>query len=155
MVKIADLMVSEMVTVAPTDTVAEATRRMAQNRVGAVLLVDGTRLDGLFSERDLATRVVAAGKDPATTAVRDVATRDVVTVATGDGVRVALDAFRRGRFRHLPVLDGGQPAGILSTRDLLAHAVEALEAYLSQAGYDRDTAAGVDPYDHFGGSYGK
>lgn len=155
MVKIADLMVSDTVTVASSETVAAATLCMAQNRVGAVLLVDGEQLDGLFSERDLAVRVVAAGKDPATTVVGDVATRDLVTVAASDGVRPALEAFRRGKFRHLPVVEAGKPVGILSTRDLLAHAVGALEAYIAQAGYESDTAAGKDPYDHIGGGYGK
>lgn len=155
MSKVADLMATGPITASADEKVTEVAKRMAGGHVGAVLVVSGDSLVGVFSERDVATRVIATGKDPAATAVGDVATREVVTVGPDDGIRAALDKFRQGGFRHLPVVNGGRPVGILSTRDLMAAAIDRLEKFIEQAGYDRDTAAGADPYDHFGGSYGK
>lgn len=149
------LMATETITVAPGDTVAEAARRMLANRVGAVLVVEGGRLSGLVSERDVAARVVAVGRDPQQTLVAEVATRDVVTVEANASVRAVLEAFRAHRVRHLPVLRDGRLAGILSTRDFLAFVVDGLERHIERVRYDASLAAGGDPYDHFGGGYGK
>ena len=155
MSKVADLMATEAITANVSETVREVAQRMAGTQVGAVLVMAGDDLVGVFSERDLAVRVIAEGRDPATTPVGDVATTDVVTVGADDGIRAALDKFRIGKFRHLPVVNDSKLVGILSTRDLLVTAIERLEKYIEQVGYERKTAAGIDPYDHFGGSYGK
>ena len=155
MSKIADLMATGPITAGVDDKVADVARQMAATQVGAVLVLAGDSLAGVFSERDLAVRVIAEGRDPAATRVGDVATTDVVSVGPDDGIRAALEKFRSGRFRHLPVVAGEKPVGILSTRDLLVAALDRLEKFIEQAGYDRETAAGGDPYDHFGGSYGK
>lgn len=155
MAKISDLMVTETITVRPVDTVAEAARRLAANRVGAVLVVDNGVLHGLLSERDIVTRVLGAQLDPAATPVASVATRDVVCVDVGARLRDVLATFRDKRFRHLPVTENGKPVGILSTRDFLAYLVDGLERYVDQGKYAQDIAEGTDPYDHLGGGYGK
>jgi CBS domain-containing protein len=155
MAGIGELMVTDMVTATPYETVAEAARRMARNRIGAILLVDKGDLWGLFSERDLLTRVVQENRDPNTTDVGSVATRNPVTVDIDAPVKRVLQIFREGKFRHLPVMRAGKPAGILSTRDFLEHLVDGLERYIEEMRYNRDLAAGVDPYDHLGGSYGR
>lgn len=155
MSKVADLMATGPITATIGEMVSDVAKRMAGGQVGAVLVVAGDDLVGVFSERDVATRVIAAGKDPATTAVGDVATKDVVSVGPDDGIRAALDKFRAGKFRHLPVVNGGKAVGILSTRDLMAAAIDRLEKFIEQSGYDRETAQGIDPYDHIGGGYGK
>jgi len=80
MAGIAELMVTEMVTARPTETVAAVAQRMGQNRVGAVLVVDGEALWGLFSERDLLNRVVREGRDPSVTDVGDVSSRGIETI---------------------------------------------------------------------------
>jgi len=155
MANIRELMVTDMVTVLPTDTVLEATRRLAANRVGAVLVVQNGTLQGLFSERDLVTRVLGAQRDPAATPVAAVATNDVVCVDVEARVRDVLATFRDKRFRHLPVTENGKPVGILSTRDFLAFLVDGLERYIDQRKYAKEIAEGGDPYDHLGGAYGK
>lgn len=154
MSKISTLMVTDAITANPAETVSAVAQKMAGSDVGAVLVVEEGALRGVFSERDLATRVVAAGKDPVSTRVGDVATTEVVSVAPDDGIRSALAKLEKGKFRHLPVVESGKPVGIVSTRDLLSAAVGSLEKFIEQAGYDRETADGGDPYDHFGGSYG-
>jgi CBS domain-containing protein len=155
MSSIETLMATEMISVAPGDSIAEAARRMLRNRVGAVLLVERGKVTGLLSERDIVARVVAVGRDPQQTLVAEAATRDVVTIDVETPVRTVLETFRTHRVRHLPVLRDGRLAGILSTRDFLAFLVEGLERHIERARYDQSLAAGGDPYDHFGGSYGK
>ena len=149
------LMVTEMVTATANETVAEVARRMSRNRVGAVLIVEQNALRGLFSERDLLTRVVQENRDPQTTPVGAVATRDPCTIAVDAPLKEVLTVFRERKFRHLPVVRGTVPVGILSTRDFLEYLVEGLEHYIDQLKYKRELAEGVDPYDHVGGSYGR
>ena len=155
MADIRDLMVTRLIEVDGGTTAQQAGKRMADNRVGAVLVVDGDRLQGILSERDIVTRVVAAGKDPDATSAADVATTEVVTVDVEAPFRSVLDTFRSSRFRHLPVLEGGKPVGILSTRDFLAFLVDGFERLVDNARYREQLAAGADPYDHLGGSYGR
>jgi len=155
MTTIETLMATDLVEAAPQETVADVTARMAKNKVGAVLVNDGEQMVGLFSERDLAGRVIAAGLDPRKTAVVDVATRDIVSIEASKPLRDVLALFREKRFRHLPVTREGKFVGILSTRDFLAHLVDGLEGFIENQKYASDVAEGVDPYDHIGGSYGR
>lgn len=155
MAGIADLMATQMITASPYETVAEVARRMGHSNVGAVLVVEKGALWGLFSERDLVTRVVGEGRDPNKTDVGDVATRELVTIDVNAPLRSVIEAFRQKRFRHLPVLRDGNPVGILSTRDFFEYIVEACERCIDDRTYNRLLATGVDPYDHPGGSYGR
>lgn len=155
MTAIRNLMVKDMVRVGPDDTILKAASRMRRNRVGAVLIVDQDELVGLFSERDLVSRIVAEQRDPRTTKVRDVGSRQLVTIDVNQPLKDVLDIFRAGRFRHLPVLEKGKPIGILSTRDFLEFLVDGLERYIDELKYRRELTEGVDPYDHLGGSYGR
>jgi CBS domain-containing protein len=155
MASIEDLMVTRMITAKPDETVAQVARRMATNKVGAVLLIEKGELWGLFSERDLLTRVVRKNRDPRMTSVGEVATRKVVTVDLGAPPKAVLQIFRQKKFRHLPITRNGKPVGILSTRDFLDFLIHGLERYVDQLRYKDDLARGVDPYDHLGGSYGR
>jgi len=155
MAGIDSLMVTGMITATPTETLASVVRRMSQNRIGAVLVVDNGILRGLFSERDLLTRVVQANRDPQATWVGQVATTELSTVDVSTPLKEVLQLFRQKKFRHLPVMRGTQPVGILSTRDFLDYLVEGLEQYIDRLKYQRELTEGVDPYDHLGGSYGK
>lgn len=152
---IGSLMKTDMVTVKPDDRVADAARLMAQNQVGAVLVVEGETLRGILSERDVASRVVAEGRDPATTKVSEVATADVVDVEVGTPVRKCVELQLAMGIRHLPVTENGKPVGVLSSRDFLAYVVEGLERVIDQIRYEQKLREGEDPYDHLGGSYGK
>lgn len=149
------LMATEMISAAPDESVFDIADRMARNRIGAVLVLAGARLAGIFSERDLLTRVIGEGRDLRTTRVGEVATREVVTIDAEQPVRSVVEIFRAHRFRHLPVVRSGRAVGILSTRDFLAFVVDGLQDYVEKARYDQELAAGTDPYDHIGGSYGR
>ena len=152
---IRSLMKTDMITVKPDDLVADAARLMSQDHVGAVLVVDGGTLTGILSERDVVTRVVAEGKDPATTKVSEVATAEVVAVDVGTHVRKCAELQFAMGVRHLPVTENGKPVGILSSRDFLAYVAEGLERVVDELRYEQALGEGEDPYDHLGGSYGK
>jgi CBS domain-containing protein len=126
---------------------------MSAKKVGAVLVIRDRELWGLFSERDLLTRVVAQDRDPKTTGVGEVATRDVVTIDADAPLRTVLQVFKENRFRHLPVVRNGEPVGIVSTRDFLEFLVQSCERCIDDVTYNRRLAEGIDPYDHPGGSY--
>jgi CBS domain-containing protein len=128
---------------------------MRESKVGAVLVVDGGRLAGIFSERDLATRVVAAGKSPDSTSVGEVASQPVVSVALGTSLRECAEKLRGKGVRHLPVLSDGKPVGILSARDFFEAVAGGFEVLIERARYDEKLRDNVDPYDHVGGSYGR
>lgn len=153
MTTIEKLMVSELIAATGDESVREVADRMARNGIGAVVVLAGERVAGLFSERDLVARVIGAGRELDTTRVGDVATSPVVTIEASQPVRAVVEVFRAHRFRHLPVVRDGRAVGILSTRDLLACVVDGLEAYVEKFRYQQELAEGSDPYDHVGGSY--
>jgi len=120
----------KLVVAAPGVSVAEAARLMRESHIGAVLVVDGGRLVGIFTERDAVFRVIAAGGDPAATALAGVMTRDPVTVAPDETFGYALLLMHEHGFRHVPVVENGRPVGVVSARlaldpDLEDFAVEA------------------------------
>jgi CBS domain-containing protein len=94
---------------------------MVENNIGAVPVLSQGELVGIFSERDLMTRVVVAGKDPARTPVSEVMTDDPLTVAPDDDLETCMTLMRRHSFRHVLVCQGRQLRGIVSLRDLLLH----------------------------------
>jgi signal-transduction protein with cAMP-binding, CBS, and nucleotidyltransferase domain len=151
---IGSLMKTHMITASPDSHVAEAAKSMASNEVGAVLVIRDGLLEGILSERDVVTRVVAQGKDPARTKVSEVATGEVVSVDVATHLRKCAELLRAERIRHLPVTENGKPVGILSSRDFLTYVVEGLESLVDKARYDEALREGEDPYDHLGGSYG-
>ena len=129
----------------PSTSVREGVALMTQHNVGALaVLSGGETLEGLFTERDLMTRVVHEGKDPATTPLREVMTTDVV-VATKDMERQqALQLMEEHHFRHLPVSDGDHLVGMVSLRSLLrferkvkAQEVQQMREYVQERPYPR------------------
>ncbi len=107
-----------LVDVTGSFTVAAACHRMRERGVGALAVVDGRRLVGILSERDVAVRVVAGHRDPMLTLVREVMTRDPRTVQAHAGIPEALRAMLGGGYRHLPVMRGDAVVGMLSLRDI-------------------------------------
>ena len=117
------------------DTVLEVVRYMTEHQIGAVPVLDeryqpGVLVDqvGIFSERDLMTRVVAQGLDPASTRVSEVMTREVVVLGKDRTYTDALAIMEQLHIRHLPVLVGKQLVGCISIRDLREAEVETKEA---------------------------
>lgn len=100
-------------------TVLETAQRMAGWKVGAVTVLEGERLVGIFSERDLMTRVVCQGLSPATTPVGQVMTPNPVVVDAHSTVEQCLRIMNQANCRHLPVVHSGHLLGMLSIRDLL------------------------------------
>lgn len=102
-------------------TVAEVARKMADLHVGAILVLNGERLRGVFSERDLMKRVVLERRDPASTPVGEVMTKEVATIDDAASIEEAMEAMQTHNCRHLPVMRGPQVAGFLSMRDVMNH----------------------------------
>jgi len=105
-------------TVTPDSSVVDAVRDMNHARIGALIVLERDRVVGIFTERDVLVRVVAADRDPVTTVVRDVMTRDPVSVTPEMPVRDAMVLVTEKRFRHLPVVRDGRLCGIVSSGDL-------------------------------------
>jgi CBS domain-containing protein len=102
-------------------TVLETVRAMVERNIGAVPVIHGGKLVGIFSERDLMRRVVAAGLDPRATCMAEVMTDDPMAVGTGEDLETCMALMRRHGFRHLPVCHEGQLVGMVSLRDILLH----------------------------------
>ncbi len=102
----------------PRATIREAAQTMARRRIGAIMVLDEQRLVGIFTERDLAAKVVAIGLNPDTTPVSAVMTRDPDTLAPDDTAHQALTMMRASGYRHLPVVDRGRVVAMVSVRDL-------------------------------------
>ncbi|MGH8597969.1 MAG: CBS domain-containing protein [Gammaproteobacteria bacterium] len=100
-------------------TVSAAAQLMQRNRIGAVLIMEGERLAGIFTERDALFRVIAAGRDPSATRVAEVMTRDPRTISPDRPFGHALHLMYEGEFRHVPVVENGRPLGMVSARDAL------------------------------------
>ena len=103
----------------PSWTVRKAAEHMAKWNIGAVAVVDGGHLAGIFSERDIMRRVVALGLDPSTTAVSAVMSKELVVADPTELVDSALHKMRSIGSRHLPVVEEGKLVGMISIRDLL------------------------------------
>jgi CBS domain-containing protein len=99
-------------------TVAEAVAEMNRHRVGSIVVMDGDRLAGIFTERDVLKRIVGAGLDPKTARVADVMTANLVTVSPETTVQEVMELFTEKRCRHLPVLADGRMVGLISIGDV-------------------------------------
>ncbi len=155
MSSVQEMMHEPVLTAAPDERVDSVVRRMCTAEVGAVLVVEDGKLRGIFSERDLLARVVGGGRNPSETRVGEVSTEKVVTVAPSASIRECAEALRSGKIRHLPVVDDGKPVGIVSARDFFEKVAGELETLIDRLRYDAELHENEDPYDHFGGSYGR
>lgn len=117
--------------VTSSTTVLEAVEAMTKNRTGACVVVDDGQLHGLFTERDVMTKVVSRRLDPARTKIGEVCTTSLITATPDTPEHAALRTMVDRHIRHLPVLDGdGKLVGMLSLRKLLQHRVEELSVQL-------------------------
>ena len=115
---IRDVMTTDLVTVGPDATAAEAARAMRDRSIGPVLVVDGDTICGILTDRDITVEAVAAGKDPETTKVIDLCTANVQTVTPETSVEEAVQLMQDNSIRRLPVVEGGKAVGIVSLGDL-------------------------------------
>ncbi len=124
-------------TVSKSAFVPEAARLMRDRNVGAVMVMEGTQLAGVFTERDALFRVLAAGRDPAGTPVSAVMTKSPQTIHPDKPFVEALRMMLEGGFRNVPVVEDGEVLGMVSVRDALDLEVYEARQDLSQRDYDR------------------
>ena len=105
-------------------SVTQAARLMKEKRIGALLVLDGARLAGIFTERDALFRVVAEGRDPEKTRLAEVMTVNPRTITADRPFGHALHLMHEGGFRHVPVVDQDRPLGVVSARDALGPELE-------------------------------
>lgn len=122
-----------LTTVAPDSTIVDVARRLRSNHVAAALVLEGDRLVGIITERDITYRVVAEQRDPAKVTAREIMTPDPVTGRPDMTAVEALELMRQGHFRHLPVLQDGRVFAVVSIRDLYEAVRTALEEELHEA----------------------
>ncbi len=108
-------------------TVLEAARFMMEHNVGALPVLRNGELAGIFSERDIMNRVVAAGRTPGTTEVSEVMTANPRAVAAEESIEECLFIMKEFGFRHLPIVEGKELKGLVSLRDLLLRQVAEME----------------------------
>ena len=118
MAQIRDIMTSSPTTVETSITVAEAAKIMASEDIGPLPVVDGGRLVGIVTDRDLVVRVLAEDRDPKSTNVGDVASSELVTVAPDTALDEALRKMASAQVRRLPVVEGGRVVGIVAQADV-------------------------------------
>jgi CBS domain-containing protein len=106
-------------TVEKNATVQAAAEYMAHHNIGAVPVLDGSRLVGIFTERDVITRVIAKGLDPRTTSVSSVMTSNLVVAGSDESYDSCLRKMKQANCRHLPIVEGETLVAVISLRDLL------------------------------------
>tara|TARA_B100001765_G_scaffold193171_1_gene141404 strand:- start:8 stop:493 length:486 start_codon:yes stop_codon:yes gene_type:complete len=112
--------------------IAAAARKMRDNKVGALMVMKNDTLSGIFTERDLMSRVVAEGLNPEKVQVSEAMTSSIATVPLETPIREAANIMSQNRIRHLPVLEEGQLHGVISVGDILAWKLREQEFTLHQ-----------------------
>ncbi|KLO61578.1 inosine-5-monophosphate dehydrogenase [Delftia tsuruhatensis] len=143
MTAVADILKSKatsaVYSIAPTDSVLDALRLMAEKGIGALLVMEGSEIAGIVTERDYARKIALLGRTSGATLVRDVMTRDVLFVGPTQTTQECMAVMTENRLRHLPVVDeGGKLLGLISIGDLVKDIIseqkfiiEQLEHYIS------------------------
>ena len=119
-------------TIAPEATVFEAIKLMAEKNIGALLVMTGGRLHGIFTERDYTRKVALQGKTSKETRVREILSPELLTVAVDNSVEDCMRLMTEHRMRHLPVLDGDKVVGIVSIGDLVNWIISTQNAEIEQ-----------------------
>jgi CBS domain-containing protein len=111
---------TDVATIAPTATVAEAAKLLADRKIGALVITGaGGRITGIVSERDIVRELAERGAETLQLPLTELMTRKVVTCAPGDTVAHVMERMTAGKFRHLPVIEGERLAGIVSIGDVV------------------------------------
>ena len=127
--------------IAPQDSVLDALQRMADKHIGALLVMEGETIVGIFTERDYARKIALMGRTSSVTLVRDVMTSAVLFVRPDQTSEQCMQIMSNNRLRHLPVVDGGKLVGMISIGDLVKDIIseqkfiiEQLEQYITGGG---------------------
>lgn len=122
----------EIISCSPQDSVRFAAGLLAEKRIGALPVMNGTEVAGIFSERDLLYCVAREGEAVLARAVSEVMTAPAITIDGSVEVLSALSLMTRRRIRHLPVVENGQLLGFVSIGDLVKHRMESIEIEAQQ-----------------------
>lgn len=129
---------NEVSTIVPEAMVFDALTLMGEKNIGALVVIEGGKVAGVFSERDYSRKVILQGKSSRTTRVAEILTRPAITVTPDDSIEECMERMTRSRIRHLPVLDGERLVGLVSIGDVVnwimhaqRHEIKQLTGYLS------------------------
>jgi len=129
---------SEVFTTTPETLVFDALTLMGEKNIGALVVMDGSAVAGVFSERDYSRKIILQGRTSRNTRVGEILTHPVICIAPDDGIEECMTRMTRNRIRHLPVMEGGQLVGLVSIGDVVnwimhaqRHAIQQLTGYLS------------------------
>jgi CBS domain-containing protein len=129
---------SRVISVRPEQTVLEAIKILAQENIGAAIVMSGERIAGIISERDYTRKVVLKGRSSDTTRVEEIMTPNVIVVSPRTKTRECMQLMTEKNFRHLPVVEEGRCIGMVSIRDIVSDiiadqdfTIEQLEHYIS------------------------
>jgi len=123
---------ADVIGIAPTASVLDALKLLAEKNVGAILVMEGERLAGIVSERDYARKVALKGKSSSETPVSEVMTRNVVCVGLTHTNEDCMGLMTQKHIRHLPVVDGPKVIGMLSIGDLVKDLISEQQFIISQ-----------------------
>ncbi len=119
---------TDVVSIAPGKAVSEAAGLLAERRIGSLVVSeDGTTVQGILSERDIVRELGRRGTGCLTETVGDMMTRDIITCQKSDKAISVLGKMTKGRFRHMPVVEGGQMVGIVTLGDVVKYRLEEVE----------------------------
>ena len=129
---------SRVISVRPEQTVLEAIKILAQENIGAAIVMNGDRIAGILSERDYTRKIVLKGRSSDTTKVEEIMTPNVIVVSPRTKTRECMQLMTEKNFRHLPVVEEGRCIGMVSIRDIVSDiiadqdfTIEQLEHYIS------------------------
>lgn len=123
---------SEVFSISPEATVYDALVTMEKHNTGALMVVNGNKVEGILSERDCVRRMDLAGKSSKTTKVSEIMTRKVIYVEAGQPLEECMALMIDKNIRHLPVFDGKELLGLISVRDVLKEVVDVQKFMISQ-----------------------
>jgi CBS domain-containing protein len=138
--QVSDIMHREVVTVGSEDTFAQAAKVLHEHNISSVVVKDNGHPAGIVTERDF-VNLIAEGKDPGSTRIGDRMTKELATVEPRTDIAQAAELMASRRIRHLPVLDHGELAGIISIRDLTSWAVAEITGGHELPDLERSSAA--------------
>ncbi len=110
--------------VSPDTSVLDALQLMMDKNISALLIMEGPKLRGIFTERDYARKVILQGKSSKETKIRDVMTADLETIKLNSSIDLCMRIMTDRRIRHLPIVEGGKVAGMISIGDLVKFVIE-------------------------------
>ena len=116
----------------PNDSVFDALKQLADHDVGAMMVMEGETLVGIFSERDYTRKIALAGRASKETRVAEIMTANVQTVSPQTRTRECMALMSQKKFRHLPVVDNGKVLGMISIRDIMDDIISDHETTISQ-----------------------